>query len=329
LLVPAIDDESNLTAMADVAIFDADAVLAAVPAADAIERTRLAFERHARGEWEMPAKVYVEAPPGGDFRAMPARGDGLATLKWVTSFPHNPERGLPVVTGALLVSSTETGELLAMCDCAAITSLRTGAAAAVSAQLLARDDAGEVGLIGCGVNGAWAARCLAAAGYESGVCFDPRSEAAEALAAELGWRAGTREEAVAADIVVTVTPAAAPVVRAVDMRPGQHFAVLGADAHGKGEVEPAALSGCRLFCDEWVQASKGGELSTAVTQGLIGRDDVTEIGPVLLGDADGRTSEDEITVFDSTGLAIQDLAIAAAVLEAHGCGAVEAPTISL
>ena len=127
----------------------------------------------------MPAKVYVDAPPAGDFRAMPARGEGLATLKWVTSFPHNPERGLPVVAGALLVSSAETGELLAIMDCAAITSLRTGAAAAVSAQALARDDARSVGLIGCGVNGAWAARCLAAAGYGPGVCFDPRDEAAE------------------------------------------------------------------------------------------------------------------------------------------------------
>ena len=120
----------------------------------------------------MPAKVYLDAPPDGDFRAMPARGDGFALLKWVTSFPGNPARGLPVVTGALLLSSAETGELLAIMDCAAVTSLRTGAAAAVSAQALAREDAESVGLIGCGVNGAWAARCLAAAGYSSGVCFD-------------------------------------------------------------------------------------------------------------------------------------------------------------
>src|SRR5215212_6689290 len=99
--------------MSEVAVFDAEAVLAAVPPATAIARTREAFERHATGEWAMPAKVYLEAPPAGDFRAMPARGAGLATLKWVTSFPRNPERGLPVVAGALLISSAETGELLA------------------------------------------------------------------------------------------------------------------------------------------------------------------------------------------------------------------------
>jgi ornithine cyclodeaminase/alanine dehydrogenase-like protein (mu-crystallin family) len=315
--------------MPEVPVFDAEAVLAAVPAERAIDATRTAFEHHATGEWAMPAKVYLDAPPAGDFRAMPARGAGLATLKWVTSFPRNPERGLPVVTGALLVSSAETGELLAILDCASVTSLRTGAAAAVSAQTLAREGARTVGLIGCGVNGAWAARCLAAAGYGPGICHDPRAEAAEMLAQELGWGTGSRDEAVARDVVVTVTPADRPVVSAADLRPGAHLAVLGADAHGKAEVELDAIERCRLFCDEWEQASKGGELSGAVAAGRIGREDVTEIGDVLLGRAAGRRSDDEITLFDSTGLAIQDLGIAATVLDAHRSGAVEAPTVRL
>ncbi len=315
--------------MAEVAVFDSAAVLAAVSPAAAIERTRTAFERHAAGEWAMPAKVYVDAPPGGDFRAMPARGDGLATLKWVTSFPGNPARGLPVVAGALLVSSADTGELLALMDCAAITSLRTGAAAAVSARTLARADARTAGVIGCGVNGAWAARCLAAAGYGPGVCFDPRAEAAETLAAELGWSAGPRELAAAADVVVTVTPADAPVIAAGDLRAGQHLAVLGADAHGKAEVDLEALRRCSLFCDEWEQASKGGELSGPVGAGAVQRDEVTEIGDVLLGRAAGRSGADEITLFDSTGLAIQDLGIAHAVLDAHREGRVEAASVSL
>ena len=110
----------------------ADAVLAAVSPADAVERTREAFERHARGEWAMPAKVYIDSPPG-DFRAMPARGGGLAIVKWVTSYPENPARGLPVVTGVVVVSNAETGETLAIIDCRPVTWLRTGAAAAVSA----------------------------------------------------------------------------------------------------------------------------------------------------------------------------------------------------
>jgi ornithine cyclodeaminase/alanine dehydrogenase-like protein (mu-crystallin family) len=297
--------------------------LAAVPLADAVERTREAFVRHARGEWVMPAKVYVDAPPHGDFRAMPARGSGLATLKWVTSFPRNVERGLPAVAGALLVSSADTGELLAILDCAAVTSLRTGAAAAVSALALARDDATTVGLVGCGVNGAWAARCLAAAGLGPGVCFDPRPEAAGAIASELGWRTGSAREAAAQDVVVSVTPGLEPVIGASDLREGQHLAALGADAAGKSEVALDALDRCRLFCDDWEQASAGGELSSAVAAGQVSRGDVTELGAVLTGEAGGRGAPEDITLFDSTGLAIQDLGIAVAVLDAWRAGRVE------
>jgi alanine dehydrogenase len=315
--------------MTSVPVFDADAVFAAVPPAAAIERTRAAFLRHHAGEWVMPAKTYVDASPAGDFRAMPARGEGIAILKWVTSFPGNSARGLPVVTGALLISSAETGELLAIVDCASVTSLRTGAAAAVSAAALARGDAESAGLIGCGINGAWAARCLAAAGYASGVCFDPRAEAAEALAAELGWSVGSREEAAAQDVVVTVTPADSPVVVPSDLRPGQHLSVLGADAHGKAEVDRDALLRCALFCDEWEQASKGGELSGPVGDGAVTHADVTELGTVLAGDAPGRPDAQAITLFDSTGLAIQDLGIALALLDAHRSGAIEAPRIEL
>ena len=315
--------------MSAIPVLDADAVLAAVPPADAIGRTRLAFERHARGEWTMPPKVYLDSPPNGDFRAMPARGDGLALLKWVTSFPGNRERGLPVVTGALLLSDADTGALLAIMDCAAVTSLRTGAAAAVSAQALGAEGASSAGVVGCGVNGAWAGRCLAAAGFGRGVCTDVRREAAEALAAELGWRAGTREEAAAQDVVVTVTPGESPVVLASDLREGQHIAVLGADVHGKAEVEPTALARCRLFCDEWEQASAGGELSGPVSRGRVGRGEVTQIGDVLTGRADGRRSRDEVTLFDSTGLAIQDLGIAAAAFAAWRSGGVEAASVEL
>jgi ornithine cyclodeaminase/alanine dehydrogenase-like protein (mu-crystallin family) len=310
-------------------VIDAQAVLGAVSPDAANERTRFAFERHAAGEWEMPAKVYLDSPPHGDFRAMPARGEGLALLKWVTSFPGNPERGLPVVTGALLLSSAETGELLAIVDCASVTSLRTGAGAAVSAQALAREDARTVGVIGCGVNGAWAARCLAAAGYGPGLCADARPEAAAALAEELAWRVGTPADAAAQDVVVTVTPGSEAVLGPADLRPGQHVAALGADAHGKAELELEALERCRLFCDDWAQASTGGELSGAVSAGLVSADAVTPIGEVLLGRAPGRSSDSDVTLFDSTGLAIQDLGIAAAVFELWREGKIEAPTVGL
>jgi ornithine cyclodeaminase/alanine dehydrogenase-like protein (mu-crystallin family) len=309
-------------------VIGSEAVLAAVSPGEAIERTRLAFERHAAGEWSMPPKVYLDSPPG-DFRAMPARGDGMAIVKWVTSFPRNPGRGLPVVVGVIVASDAETGETLAVIDGRSVTWLRTGAAAAVSAIALASAAGAGVGLIGSGVNGAWAARCLAAAGFGPGICHDPRAEAAEVLAAELGWRAGSREEAVDQPVVVTCTPGDVPVVRGSDLRPGQHLAVLGADGHGKREVSTDAIRHCHLFCDEWEQASAGGELAGPVAAGGVRRSDVTELGQVLLGNATGRLENAEVTLFDSTGLAIQDLGIVGAVYGAWQTGKIDAPSVDV
>ena len=130
-------------------------------------------------------------------------------------------------------------------------------------------------------------------------------------------------------MVVTVTPGDQPVITAGVLTPGQHIAVLGADAHGKAEVELEALERCRLFCDEWEQASAGGELANGVEAGLVGRDRVTQLGDVLTGKAEGRRSNEEITLFDSTGLAIQDLGIVQAVFEAWREGGIDAPLVQL
>ena len=310
-------------------MFPHDAVLEAISPHEAIDRVRDGFVEYAGGDWEMPPKTYLVAPPNGDFRAMPARGAGLAILKWVTSFPHNPETGLPVVMGVICVSSAADGEPLALVDVRSVTALRTGAVAAVAAQELGREDARTVGIVGCGLHGAWAARCLAAAEYGPGVCFDPNPEAAGRLAGELGWEAGGREEALACDVVTCVTPGESPVVHDDDLHPGLHLNMLGADGPGKAEATPSAVARCSLFCDEWEQASHGGELTGAVEAGLVRREQVRELGAVLTGAAPGRTSPDEITLFDSTGLAIQDLALCVALLEAHRAGRVRAGTVRL
>jgi ornithine cyclodeaminase/alanine dehydrogenase-like protein (mu-crystallin family) len=309
--------------MPELPLFDHDTVLSAVAPLEAIERVRDGFVRHASGEWVMPAKVYLDAPPNGDFRAMPARGSGLAILKWVTSFPGNAARGLPVVMGVICVSSEEDGRPLALMDARAVTALRTGAVAAIAAQELGREDAASAGMVGCGLHGAWAARCLAAAEYAPGVCFDPDPDRAGALAGELGWEAGSLDDALGCDVVTCVTPGHEPVVRADDLRAGMHLNMLGADGPGKAEAEPGAVARCRLFCDEWEQASHGGELTGAIAARLVTQADVTELGEVLTGMAPGRGAAEEVTLFDSTGLAIQDLAICHAVLEAHAAGVVK------
>jgi alanine dehydrogenase len=319
--------------MASIPVLDHDSVLAAVTPGEAIERVRDAFVSFARGEWEMPSKIYLPSPPNGDFRAMPVRGEGLAALKWVTSFPGNPRRGFPTVTGVVFVSDANNGEPVAMLDARAVTALRTGAAAAVASQELANENAGTVGLVGCGLHGTWVGRCMAEAEYGPGVCFDPDPQAAGRVAGELGWEVGDLSEALACDVVCTISPGIEAVIREGDLRTGQHLNLLGADGPGKAEatlgaIARVAATGC-LFCDEWDQARHGGELTGAVAEGIVTRDQVTELGSVCAGLAPGRQSGDQITLFDSTGLAIQDLAIVIGALDALRVGAVKAQEVDL
>jgi len=318
-----------VAAVPELPVLDHDAVLHAVSPGVAIERVREGLLRYHAGEWAMPPKVYLESPPFGDFRAMPARGDGFALLKWITSFPGNPERGLPTVTGVICLSDAENGQPLMLLDARSVTALRTGAVAAVAAQALARSDARTVGIVGCGLHGTWAARCLAAAGYGPGVCHDPRVAAAEALARELEWQVGTLAEAVSSDVVCCITPGNEVVIDAGSLHAGLHLNMLGADGPGKAEASVGAVASCVLFCDEWEQASHGGELTGAVEAGLVKRSDVTELGSVLAGDAPGRPGADAVTLFDSTGLAIQDLAVASAAFAAWEDNRVRAQTVRL
>ena len=297
-----------------VPVFGARAVEAAVPPERALEAVREAFVAYARGEWSMPPKVYVPAYPAGDFRAMPALGAGHAALKWVTSFPGNPERGLPTVTGLVLLSDASDGRLVAVFDAATVTALRTGAAAVLAAETLGAGS-GPAAVVGAGVNGRAAARTFVARGREV-LLWDVDEERARAAAEELGAGvAASRDEALAADAVVTVTPGHEVLFPSGSLRPGQHVSLMGADGPGKAEIAVEELSRTRVFCDDWEQASHNGELAHAVEAGRLARDAVTELGAVLTGDAEGRRSEEEITTFDSTGLAIQDLAIALAALE--------------
>ena len=310
-------------------MLDHDAVLGAVCAEMAIERVRDGLLRFQAGEWVMPSKVYLDSPPFGDFRAMPARGAGFALLKWVTSFPGNPALGLPTVTGVICLSSADNGEPLMLMDARSVTALRTGAVAAVATAALARADARTVGIVGCGLHGAWSARCLVAAGYGPGVCHDPRSDIANVLAHELGWSTGSLAEALRCDVVCCVTPGTEVVVDVGSLRAGLHLNMLGADGPGKAEASVGAVASCTLFCDEWEQASHGGELTGAVAAGIVTRDRVTELGAVLAGEAPARPGPDAVTLFDSTGLAIQDLAVAVAAFEAWEDNQVTAQTVHL
>jgi alanine dehydrogenase len=296
-------------------VFSARHVEAAVSPARAVEAVREGFVAYARGEWTMPPKVYVPAYPAGDFRAMPALGAGHALLKWVTSFPGNPARGLPTVTGLVLLSDASDGSLRAALDAGAVTAQRTGAAAVLAAETLGRRDAETAAVIGAGVNGRAAAKTFLARG-RSVMIWDVDDERARAAAAELGADvANSGEEALAADLLVTVTPGHEVLLPEGSLRPGQHVSLMGADGPGKAEIAVGELTRTRVFCDDWEQASHNGELVHAVAAGAITRAEVTELGAVLVVNESGRQSPEDITTFDSTGLAIQDLAIALAAIE--------------
>jgi alanine dehydrogenase len=298
-----------------VPLFTAGYVEQAVSPIRAVAAVSDAFVAYARGDWSMPPKVYVPAYPEGDFRAMPALGAGHALLKWVTSFPGNPSQGLPTVAGLVLLSDATNGALRALLDAGAVTALRTGAAAVLAAEALGREDAGAAAVVGAGVNGRAAARTFLARGRPVQL-WDVDAERATQAAAELGCTvAGSREEALEADIVVTVTPGREVLFPAGSLRPGQHVSLMGADGPGKAEIAPEELARAHAFCDDWEQASHNGELRAAVAGCLVAREAVTQLGDVLAGAAEGRLDAREITVFDSTGLAIQDLAIALAALE--------------
>jgi len=273
---------------------------------------REAFVAYARGEWSMPPKVYVPAYPAGDFRAMPALGAGHALLKWVTSFPGNSEKGLPTVTGLVLLSNASNGALEAVFDASAVTALRTGAAAVLAAETLGRTDAETAAVVGAGVNGRAAARTFVARGRKPLIWdLDPAraAAAADAVGAE---PAPSREDALSADLLVTVTPGHGILLDKGSLRSGQHVSLMGADGPGKAEIAVEELARVHVFCDDWTQASHNGDLVHAVEAGAVSREDVTELGAVLAGQAEGRRAPQEATAFDSTGLAIQDLAIALA-----------------
>jgi ornithine cyclodeaminase/alanine dehydrogenase-like protein (mu-crystallin family) len=295
--------------------FSGAQVREAVSPERALEAVRDAFIAYARGEWTMPPKVYVPAYPEGDFRAMPALGAGHALLKWVTSFPGNPSQGLPTVTGLVLLSDARNGMPRAVLDAGAVTSLRTGAAAVLAAETLGRPNAETASVIGVGVNGEAAARTFLARGRRVQL-WDIDRARTESVAERIGAEvAPGRDEALAADLLVTVTPGQNIVLDEGSLRPGQHASLMGADGPGKAEIAVEELARVRVFCDDWEQASHNGELVHALEAGRLERKDVTELGAVLAGNAEGRRSTDEATVFDSTGLAIQDLAIALAAME--------------
>ena len=296
-------------------------VQAAVTMDDIIPAVEVAFTEYAEGKVIMPAKIYLDIPGHGDFRAMPAYvpSIGTAGIKWVNVHPGNPEHGLPTVMATILINDPKTGKILSIMDGTYVTDMRTGAAGGIAAKYLAKD-VSVVGLIGSG-HQAWtqilAYRSLFKDKIKQVKIFGRHFEHSEALANRiekyLGYEAKackTGQEAADAGLVATVTPARSPVVSPDWIKPGTHINAIGADAPGKQELLTELTLKARVFVDSVEQASHSGEINIPWSKGLLDEYKLAgTLGEVITGKNKGRLG-DEITVFDSTGLSIQDMAVA-------------------
>jgi ornithine cyclodeaminase len=279
----------------------------------------------ARGEAHFPLRSVMRAPGAAGFLGlMPSYRGGpepFFGLKEVCVFPDNPKRGLDTHLGAVLLHSGETGELLAVANASAITAIRTAAVSAVATRLLARDDASVLAIIGAGVQGRSHARAIPLVRNvrELRVCSRDRAHA-ERLASEAnGIVVDSVEEAVrGADIVVTATNSRDPIVKREWIAPGTHINAVGSSIAAARELDGATVAAASLFVDRRESTvNESGDYLFALREGAIGGEGHirAEIGELLTGAAPGRTSPDEITLFKSLGLAIEDLAAAALLYE--------------
>lgn len=293
---------------------------------DAIAVTERAFAAIADGSVLMPPKLYLNFPAfEGDLRIMPAAvGSAFAGVKVVNSHGRNPEKGLPTVVGTYLLCSQETGMPLALMNATALTAIRTGAASAVATKHMARRDASSVGLVGAGVQARYQLQAIAAVrSIDEVLVWAPERdrERRDAFVAAISESfkcsaVDAIDDAASADIVVTSTPSRKPIVMAAMVSQGAHINAVGADGYGKQELDPQLLLNGRVVVDEWEQASHGGELNVPIAEGIISKADVAgSLDQVVTGAVEGRTSEEEITIFDSTGLAIEDVAVATLAYE--------------
>lgn len=293
---------------------------------EAIRAVEHAFRAYHRKEAAMPPKSYVDLPEhGGDVRSMPARVGSAVSVKWVNSHAGNPQRhGLPTVIGTLILTDPTNGWPLAIMDATTLTAFRTGAASAVATDVLARPDASSLGLVGAGKQAAYQVAAISHVRRLSRVVVsDVRPETAEALVARLRAHApaldvclGAVQDSAGCDIVSTSTPSHKPVVKRDWIENGAHVNALGADAAGKQELDPDILGDAVVVVDDWGQATHSGEVNVPLTTGLLRPEHIRgTLGAVLEKAIPGRSKAKEITVFDSTGLAIQDAAVARVVFE--------------
>jgi alanine dehydrogenase len=294
---------------------------------DVISAVSDAFAAYERGDAQMPAKSYIDLPQyNGDFRSMPAYLDAgewdAAGIKWVNVHPDNVEQyDLPTVLGTMIYSDPENAFPLAIMDGTTLTRLRTGAAAAVATDHLAVSDASSLGIIGAGVQSYTQLEAIAEVRDISEVVVSDLDDERvqrfiDRFGDEYDVHPGSIADAAACDVLSTVTPVEDPIVERDMVGEDTHINAMGADAEGKHELADQILLDATLVIDDYAQTTHSGEINVPWSEEVLDDDDLhAAIGEIVVGEQDGRTADTGITVFDSTGLAIQDVATAHVVYE--------------
>jgi alanine dehydrogenase len=280
------------------------------------------FREHGLRKVQMPPKSYLYFKRhNGDLRTMPSfmEDQDIAGVKIVNVHPDNREKGLPTVMAVVVLNSTETGAPLAIMDGTYLTDMRTGAAGGVAAKYLARSDSNVVGMVGTGDQARTQLLALSQSMDIEQVritcrnlsnCASFEKEMAPVVNCDF-VRTGSIKEVCECDILVTTTPVRSPIVKSEWIREGTHINAIGADATGKQELDSSLLKKAKVVVDDIIQASHSGEVNVPISSGVFSQADIhAELGEVIAGVRPGRESDEEITIFDSTGLAVQDLVTA-------------------
>jgi alanine dehydrogenase len=306
-------------------LLDKNAVNYLMSMAEVVNVVEDAFRMLGEGRANMPAKAYLLVEQG-DFRAMPAALPGCAGIKWVNAHPQNSRYNLPSVMAVIIYNDPDTGYPLALMDATNITAYRTGAASAIASKYLARQDSHTLGIIGAGFQAH--TQILAHAelfDITSINVFDISDAAVRNLIASFPdhpVKSCSIEETAASDIVCTLTPSRKPIIKKDWLVPGTHLNAVGADANGKQELEPSILNEAVVVVDDVRQATAGGEINVPLKKGLFTGDRIYgTLAELVVGAKKGRTDDKAITIFDSTGIAIEDIAVAKLIYDkAHKTG---------
>jgi len=293
---------------------------------EALKAVEDAFRLKAQGKTIMPAKIYLDLPEyHGDFRAMPAYIEGIAGIKWVSSYPENWKYNMPSVLATIILCDPKTSYPLAIMDGTYITSLRTGAAGGIAVKYLARRDSSTIGMIGAGKQAETQLLAISEVlpKIEEVRVFDQNEEVSKKYAENIGKKLNLNIRSVEhiaaaaeADIVVTTTPSRKPIIKKQYIRPGTHINAIGADAKEKQELESDLVASTKVIVDSIDQASHSGEINVPLSEGRLKVEDIYgTLGEVVAKMKQGRENDKEITIFDSTGLSIQDIACAKLVYE--------------